>query len=115
MRGRPGKRGTKSAKKSTRTKTARAKTGRVGAKKAAKTPAKKKAARKAVTPGRKKSAARKTKAVKKTARRTARPSRKEVFGEGNYTASREEAETALEGDQGKELEEAEQEAHAEER
>jgi hypothetical protein len=115
MRGRPGKRSTKSAKKSTRTKTARAKTGRAGARKAAKAPAKKKAARKAAAPGRKKSAAKKTKAVKKTTKRTARPSRKEVFGGGNYTASREfrnEETDFARRDQGTELEEAEEEAGA---
>jgi hypothetical protein len=105
MRGRPGaERGSKSAKKSTRSKTTRAKTGRVATKKK-KTPAKKaptkktkvkmkKAVRKiAAAPTRKKSAAKKSPAKKAVAKRTtnraARTTRKEILGEGNYTASRE--------------------------
>jgi hypothetical protein len=153
MRGRPGtRRGSKSAKKSTRSKTARSRAGRAATKKA-KAPAKKKAARKtSAAPVRKKSTARKPAARKSTARksaarksaakktsakrstkRTVRPVRKDVFGEGNYTASREfrdqqtdfvrrnkdrieplgeEAEAALEGAEGSELEEAENEARS---
>jgi hypothetical protein len=143
MRGRPGsRRGSKSAKKSTRSKTTRAKTGRVAIKKA-KVPAKKKAKRKTTAaPARKKSTARKSTARKSAARKTSakrttkptpRATRKEVFGEGNYTASREfrdqqtdfvrrnrnkieslgkEAEAALEGGEHEEFEEAEEEARS---
>jgi hypothetical protein len=148
MRGRPGtRRGSKGAKITTRSKTARARTGRAATKKAPKAPAKKKATRKTAAPARKKAApkkavARKTAArksvakkatAKRTTRRAPRATRKEVFGEGNYTASREfrdqetafvrrnrnkieamgeEAEAALEGDEGEELEQAEEEARS---
>jgi hypothetical protein len=150
MRGRPGtRRGSKSAKKSTRSKTARTKTGRAATKKAKapakkakapakKTPAKKKPVRKAAAaPARKKPTARKPAAkktvAKRSTKRTPRSARKEVFGEGNYTASREfrdqqtdfvrrnrnriespgeEAEAALEGNEGPKLEEAEEEARS---
>jgi hypothetical protein len=144
MRGRPStRRGSKGAKKSTRTKTTRAKSGRPATKKA-KAPAKKKVARKtpAAAPARKKVTAKKSAAKKSTAKkvtakrptkRTPRTSRKEVFGEGNYTASREfrgqqtkfvrrnrdkieslgeEAAAALEGEEGAELEAAEDEARS---
>ncbi|HEX3666780.1 MAG TPA: hypothetical protein VHU23_16260 [Rhizomicrobium sp.] len=71
--------------------------------------------------------------MKRATKRTLRGARKEVFGEGNYTASREfrdaqtgfvrrnrneiesmgeKAEAALEGDEGEELEEAEDEARS---
>ncbi|MGH6876355.1 MAG: hypothetical protein ACREHV_03140 [Rhizomicrobium sp.] len=136
MRGRPGKRRSsakKSAKKSTKSKAARSRAGRT--RKATKPAAKKKTARKsaaprkAAAPRRKKSAARKT---RKTTR-TRQPAAREVFGEGNYTASREfrrketdfvrrnrnkipamgdAAEAALEGEEHDELEEAEDRARA---
>ena len=141
MKGRPGtRRGSKGAKKSTRSKTTRAKSGRPAAKKA-KAAAKKKVGRKTTAaPARKKSTAKKSTARKSGARkvtakratkRTPRTSRKEVFGEGNYTASREfrgqqtkfvrrnddkveslgeEAEAAVEADEGTELEADEEEA-----
>jgi hypothetical protein len=154
MRGRPGTaRGSKSAKKSTRSKSAPAKTGRAATKKATKKAAKKaltkkKVTRKTAAPARKKSIAKKSvakksvakkSAIKKivakkqTVKRTPRTARKEVFGEGNYTASREfrdqetkfvrrnkskiesmgeEAEAALEGAEGGELEQAEEEARS---
>ncbi len=141
MRGRPGtRRGSKSAKKSTRGKAARTRTGRAAVRKSAKkttkkkAPAKKKITRRAAAPGRKKSAAKKSPARKTGAKRTAkRAARKEVFGEGNYTASREfrdqetnfvrrnrkkiksmgeEARAALEGNEGEELEAAEDEARS---
>lgn len=127
-----------SRSKAARGKTARTK--RKAARKTAKTPARRKSTRK--SPVRRKSAAKKSAARKSTARKTtarkpARRSppgaRKDVFGEGNYTAAREfrrdetnfvrrnrnripalgeKAEQALEGPQGAELEEAENEARA---
>jgi len=138
MRGRPGtRRGSKGAKKSTRNKATRAKTGRSAIRKV-KAPAKKKAARKAAaTPARKKSTAKKS-GVKKTSakritKRTPRSSKKEVFGEGNYSASRDlrdretdfvrrnrnkiespgkEADMVLEGDEGEKTEELDEEARS---
>lgn len=140
MRGRTGtRRGSKATKKSTRSKAARARTGRAATRKATKktakkAPAKKKVTRKTAAPARKKSAAKKTPPRKTGAKRAAkRAVRKEVFGEGNYTASREfrdqqtgfvrrnrrriesmgeNAEAALEGDEGEQLREAEEEARS---
>ncbi|HEY3638565.1 MAG TPA: hypothetical protein VGK90_10480 [Rhizomicrobium sp.] len=136
------RRGSKSAKKSVRGKTARARTGRVATRKAAKAPAKKKAAKKAAVPARKKivakkPVAKKSAAKRKSAKRATKPTpravRKEVFGEGNYTAARDfrenetrfvrrnrnkieklgkDAEAALDGDEGEELEAAEEEARS---
>ncbi|HEX4156959.1 MAG TPA: hypothetical protein VHY79_00660 [Rhizomicrobium sp.] len=133
-------RGSKSAKKSTRSKTARVRTGRAAAKKAKSPAKKKATRKTAAAPARKKltakrstarkSVAKKTSA-KRSVKRTPRPARKEVFGEGKSTASREfrdqqtdfvrrnrnrieslgeETEAALEGDEGPEPEEAEEEA-----
>lgn len=130
MRGRTGKgRKTKKAKKST--KSSRGRTAKVRTRqasqasrsKAAKSPARKKAARK--SPARK--------IVAKKARTPAPRRRKEEFGEGNYAASREfrkdetgfvarnrdripalgeEAQAALEGDEGAELEDPEARARS---
>ena len=136
------RRGSKKAKKSARTKTTPAKTGRAATKKAKSPVKKKVAKKSAAAPTRKKTTARKSTARKSAAKKTSakrfskrvpRTARKEVSGEGNYTASREfrkqqtdfvrrnknrietlgeEAEVALEGAEGEELEEAEEEARS---
>jgi hypothetical protein len=167
MKGRPGnRRGSKGARKSTRSKAGRSKSGRsksarsksaksksaksktartkrTGARKATKTAARKKTAgrrntaRKSAGGSRRPATAKKATPRKTTARKTARRSPqvagKEVFGEGNYTASREfrreqtgfvrrnrnripelgeKAEQALEGPEGRDLEAAEDNARA---
>ncbi|MGH6889680.1 MAG: hypothetical protein ACREHF_10870 [Rhizomicrobium sp.] len=151
MKGRPGKRrASKGARKSTRkagrSKSARSKaarsksartkrTKRAGTRKTTKAAARKKTARRSAGSSRRKTAAKKSGARKSTARKaTRRPgARKEVFGEGNYTASREfrreqtgfvrrnrnripklgeNAKQALEGPEGAALEQAEDEARA---
>ncbi|HEY6578883.1 MAG TPA: hypothetical protein VIY09_06135, partial [Rhizomicrobium sp.] len=114
-------------KKSTKTKAARSKAGT--RRKAARPAAKKKTVRKAAAPRRKKSAATKTRKTTRSSPRAAR----EIFGEGNYTASREfrtgqtdfvrrnkkripalgkQAEAALGGEEHDELEEAEDRARS---
>jgi len=132
MRGRSSKRrGTKS-----RTKAAgksRAKTSGTRTRKTARTPARKKAVRTRPAPARKKAAAKKAPTAKTRAKPSRRRPTSDVPGEGNYTASRrfrrgqtefvrrnrdkipslgEEAEAALEGEEGATLERAEERARA---
>lgn len=136
MKGRGGKRSaSKGRKKKKPTKAARSKASKSKARKTARSPAKaKKSSRRGRTSAKAKKGARKAPAKAAQQRKSAgRPASRDVFGEGNYTASRdfrdaetgfvrrnknripkmgEEAEAALEGQEGTELESAEDAARA---